>query len=341
MSIQYEKGKSEEVLFCEDYNPLTVMRTNTSSEFIKVTMKMLFSGYGIDTYEVVQIYDYVIFENKVEIFPGEEVQDFFMEVNSKNVVAINENNKDIATHLLYRSAIVTLLISEVDSKGEIFKEYSLENLRYLPGKKPLAYPYLTNAKVRTTYSESLIFLSALGIDLKSKNLGNISGNIVDTASVNEDYSVFNIAFRRSFFDTYIGDHKTIQNQYLTLEPIPNPRNHIDLIFMNQNLCPDWLSFSGEWEQYPELTHVLSNNTTGKVFKVKSGAKRILKLNTGWLFEEEVILIDELMNSKYCFIKLKDKWIRAIPISKKPLNEDSERNVNSQIVEFQIAKENER
>ncbi len=330
-----------EVFFCLDNNPLEVKQSNASSVIAKMYLQMHFEGYGDKPYNLQQTYEQVFFQETATFYPGEEVQDFFMEVNSFTQINTNEN-EGVVPNPLFNAASVNIVIKEFDSNDIEKKTYEFNNLYFLPGKKPVAFPYLTNSQIRTTYSDSLIMLPALGRDINTEKLKDITGVDVDVSAITNEYAVYGLTIKRSELDRIFGDRKVVDDSQIAFEPIPNPRDCIAAIFINQNHCPDWFTFSGEWEEYTELNQVLSKHTErGVDFKAKVSTKNTFKLNTGWLFEEELTLLAEMMRSKYCWIQLQGEWVRCIPVSKKALPYDSERNVNSQIIEFQKVEENER
>ncbi len=337
MSVNFT---TDEILFCLDNNPLEIEQSNENSVVARMYLQMHFEGYGTASYDLLQDYEQVFFEEKATFYPGEEVQDFFAEINRFSQIRINEN--EVVPELLFNAAFVNIVVKEFDSKDKVQKIYELNDFYFLPGKKPMAFPYLTNSKIRTTYSGSLITLSALGKDINVEKLSAITGSDIDISSVTDEFAVYSLTMKRSELDRIFGNQKIVNDSLIAFEPIPPPRDSIDAIFLNQNLCPEWFTFSGEWEEHPELNHILSKHTErGVDFKAKIETKNTLKLNTGWLFEEELGLLAEMMQSKYCWVKLQNEWVRCIPIGKKVLPYDSERNVNSQIVEFQKVEENER
>lgn len=77
-------------------------------------------------------------------------------------------------------------------------------------------------------------------------------------------------------------------------------------------------------------HLLSRER----YKERVEEKRTFKLNTGWIFAEEIAVLWELVRSEQCFLKIQGEWVKVIPISQKPLSYDSTRNLHSYVVEFQ-------
>lgn len=325
-----------DINFCLDRKHIIVRKQHTEAEFLKAHFKMAFQGYGKDYHSIEQIYEYVFFNNEVTLYPGEEVQDFFTEISALEQMQINERDI-VSPRNIFKACLTEITISEYDKNGVVYKTEKLNPIYFLPGKTPKAYPYLTNGTVRSTYSQSLICVSALREEFIGKNLGEVAGNMIDTTSVTIPKMVVTMAFRRHVADRAYGEQNVIKKGNFELLPIPNAQQVIDVLFQNQNFCPDWFSFSGEIEQHEDLTHTLSENIrNGQDFKAHVERKTTLKLNTGWLLEEEIELLTELIVSPICFAKIQNKWLRLIPISKKSLPYDNQASLRSFIVEFNVS-----
>lgn len=332
--VEFLSFPKKNVYFCLDGDELIVRQSTPKAKFVRITLGIEDKNEFSLSYMHIHDYEYVFFDKKLSLFIGEDVQDFLREMVDVVNVA---NTESVNLKYTSKAANVVIIINEYDEIGNTYKSHKLLNLKFLPGRRPKAYPFLTNAVLRSTLSSSLISVSALCLDFKAKSLGMLSGTNVDVSGL-DDYSVCNICFRRSFANKVYGDKNVIEKDGLSLEPRSPLYDEpgIDVIFQNQNYCPDWFTFSSEWEQESEFENVISNNTeNGKEFKVLTKEKKTLKLNSGWIFEEEISLLHELIKSRVCFIDIGKKWIKAIAVSKKPLKFDSERSLNSQIVEFKI------
>lgn len=338
MGITANTFSVKEVNFCLDGNFIEVTKENENVHFLTMKMTLFFKQLDGNYKDIVQLYEYVFFENKVTLYPGEDVEDFFSDMS---IDAFLNGGSNISPYLFFPNMSVAIEIIEYDSNKTIQKTHSLSYMSFLSGKKPKAFPYLTNGSVRRTYANSLISISAIKKDFREKKLSEISGVFVDNQNVTNPKDIISMAFTRQSADAFFNPLEIIKKENLALHPIPDTQSVINVIFQNQNKCPDWFSFSGEWEKHFELNHTLSKRTTtGIDYKALVSKNKTFKLNTGWIFEEEVELLEELVASPVCYVNINEEWIQVIPISKKPLYYDSLRNINSQIVEFKIV-ENER
>lgn len=324
-----------DIYFCKDRDLLEVYAKG-NGDYMTMELNIRFSGYG-QRKEVVQRYEYAFFHQRVKIDIGEEVQDFFEGIPNLHLLNLNET-RDITVHPLYKAAVVDVYLEERTLIGELKARYELKGLRYLPGKKPKCYPYLTQATLRSTYPESMVSLSALVKDIRSQQLVKIVSDRVRLTEVREDYEVGNFSFLRSVADIRYSPMSIITYKGLSLEPKPGSNDRPILgIFENQNQCPDWFSFAGEWEGLVEYQHQIGEHLLSRErYKARVEEKRTFKLNTGWIFAEEIAVLWELVRSEQCFLKIQGEWVKVIPISQKPLSYDSTRNLHSYVVEFQEA-----
>lgn len=334
LSVKKELEMEErDLYFCKDKDLLEV-RAKGDGDYMDMQLKIQFSGYGQQK-EVIQRYEYAFFNEKVKIDIGEEVQDFFEGIPNLRSLTLNDT-RDITVYPLYKAAVVDVVLVERSLNGEEKARYELKGLRYLPGKKPKCYPYLTQATLRSTYPESMVSLSALVKDIRSQQLVKIVSDRVILTEVREDYEVGNFSFLRSVADIRYSPTSIITYKGLSLEPKPGSNDRPILgIFENQNQCPDWFSFAGEWEGHVEYQHQIGEHLLSRErYKARVEEKRTFKLNTGWIFAEEIAVLWELVRSEQCFLKIQGEWVKVIPISQKPLSYDSTRNLHSYVVEFQ-------
>jgi hypothetical protein len=322
------------VYFCLDKELTRIRQTSSESEFVSVALTMEFNGYG-RTFNTVQTYDYVFFDGEASIDIGQEVQDLF-----KDIVPTLEidTQKLLAPKEVFKATKVSAVITETNFRGTIFKTHTLTDLYYLPGKKPKAYPYLTQSRLRSTYTDSLISVSALTQEVRSRSLGQIGSNLIDLSAIKDPIGVANFSFLRSTANATYGATAIISKETLSLEPKPEPNGTpISALFQNQNFCPDWFSFAGEYEALVSYEHTISDDVLkSEDYKAQVKTKHTYKLNTGWLFPEEIEVLWELVKSPVCYLRIKGEWLKVIPITQKPLSFDNTRNLHSFVVEFQLS-----
>ena len=234
--------------------------------------------------------------------------------------------------------------TETNLKG-IVVQSSVYTHYYYAGKKPKAFPLLTNALLRSTNEGSLLAIAFV----QSWGSLNLAGKFFKNAKIIEP--VQKIEHHQRGIGCYWSERKMLTSKYaeneivsfgnnLELEPKPEMQSTILAIFINQNHCPDWFTFDGIWEDECQTEFELKDNLLQRE-KMKVNVKQhiTLKLSTGFIFEQEIDLLRELVASEIVFLKINEQWKKTIPISQKTISYDKTKNVFSQIVEFRVLQDN--
>lgn len=330
--------------FCLDDNKITVIKSNKKSDRVSVRMTMSYKYYDRPSYEVTQVYEYVYFNGKVDVYPGEEIHDFFDSLSSKflkpELIEVSSDLKAIRVNSIFKCCSVDIELTETNDKGEIFNTAIFRDTRWIPGKRPAGFPYLTEGVERNTYSDSILSICAVSKDYKQNQLNRIIG-ATDDSDIKTEWDIVQMLFKRGEVLGSSAEQSVLSNSFLWLEPVLEPDGVINVIFENQNKVPDWFSFTDVYEIQPEFEfNITPNISRGIERKTDVTRKEIIKLNTGWFRYSEFKLINDLMSSSLCYINIEGKWIPAMPISKKPLAYNSVEKLAQQYVEFQIIR-NER
>lgn len=332
--------------FCLDNHFVTVSRSQSEVDRVKMKLTIDTEDFSGQSNTVIEIYDYAMFQGSVKIYPGEEIEDFIPRMSdfSSNDISTLSTSSDLISvpRNVVKITKVDILITEYDSSGISYIEYSFPGTLWVGGKKPKAYPYLTDATLRRTFSDSFVYAAALRDDFVDNDLGRILSPNTNNQYISSSEYIVGIGFLRRLADTTYNAAQIITHNGLKLEPLPNPDNVIHVVFENQNRVPDWFSFSGDWQKIPEISHTVTEDMKyGRNFKSNMERKDTIQLNTGWLLREELDFLSQLIAADICFAFLSGTWQRLIPISKKPLAYDSGRNLHSQKVEFKLVEIDER
>lgn len=304
--------------FALDGNKVTVNKINASASYIKVSLEMVYQGFG-EFHREQQDYVYPYFGNKIEFYPGEEVQDFFIKLSSLGDMPLAEYQ--------YHFAIVNILVMEYDSNDNKLSESRLDNIFFAPGKTPKCFPIFSDFPIRRSFSESKVRLNT---DARSNRFANFG-----IATFNPKMEVYAFNFDRGI----LSQEKEIATiESIQLIPFPNPKGKlIHLFFETHNLVLEWFSCPADHQRHFDFTHIV-NETNGE--KYAALETETLILNTGWILREEIELVNALIKSRICFIVIDDKVIKARPMSKKNEMFDTAQNLYSMDLEFNI-KQNER
>lgn len=311
--------------FALDKRKVVVNKTNPGAAYVKMDLSMFFKGFGKEHLEN-QTYTFPFFKGSAEIYPGDEIQDFFIKA------------KDMLSSLdpldLYNLALVTMTFHEMSATDEIISTFSLDNINFAPGKRPRCFPIFTDHPIRSTYDNSVI---KVNVD-----------QLTDKAELTAFYNIYNLPkppfvskpavhqltfLRSKFHDDF--KTKIIANNVLQLIPLPNVDNIIHIEWENQNLVFDWFSAVDKTKEIIDIENIIGESRDYQEEKFDNKYTRVLTVNTGWLLLEEIDLITDIMLSRLCFIHTKSKRFKAFPIGRKNELKDSENSKFSMDLEFKI------
>ena len=311
--------------FALDKNKVILNKTNTSSTYVKMVLEMFFQGFG-KTYQENQTYTFPFFQGSVEIYPGEEIQDFFIKAIDF-IRASNPQNQ-------YNLANVNLKFYEMTDADVIVSSFTLDNLKFAPGKKPKCFPFFTDHSVRSTYPKSLINISVDKLSEKIEIVDLYTQYQLSKPVFSNSLGIDNFQFERNKFLQNL-ENSIISNSKLQLIPLPSVDEVVHIEWENQNLVFDWFTAVRKTKETTEIEHITAESKLYKEEKFDSSYSKPFTVNTGWIMEEEIDLISDLLMSRLCIIHYSGKTVKAFPIGKKNELKDSENNKFSMDLEFKI------
>lgn len=321
--------KGEHYFFALDKRKVSITRTNPLASYVTMRLEMYYKGYG-EEYRENQEYSQHYFQNKIDFYPGEEVQDFFIKCKNLEPLELSQYQ--------YSLAVVNIIIKEFNEQDVELSESRLDNVFFAPGKKPKCFPIFTDFALRRTFSGSKIRLNT---DVLSEKitLNTLFEKYTQTKpSIPQKYEVYAFNFNRGNFQA--SEEKMLLTAgKLKFIPFPEPKAKklAHIFFENQNLVLDWFSCPLWHQRKFDFNHIIDENTGEKFAALET---ETLVMNTGWILREEIELINALIKSRICFIVMGNHIIKARPISKKNEIFDSQENLFSMDLEFNI-KQNER
>ncbi|WP_418124209.1 hypothetical protein ACNFU2_06385 [Chryseobacterium sp. PTM-20240506] len=317
--------KGSNYYFAKDPNKVILNKTVSSSTYVKMTLKMFFNGFG-EQYQEEEEYTFPYFKGSVEIFPGEEIQDFFIKA------------KDIRTSLdpvyQYSLSLVEMTFNEMNDLDEIQSTFVIDNLYFAPGKKPKCFPLFTDYPIRSTYSQSIIKINVDRLSEKEELNKLYSQYRLPKPLHTPKFNVDQFTFLRSSFKADL-QKKIIVSNDLQFIPLPEPEKVIHIEWENQNLVFDWFSASGDFKIPVDIESVVGESDEYLEEKFDSVTKKNLTVNTGWVLKEEIDLVTDLLKSRLCFIYAEGVRYKVYPVTNKNELKDSGKNTFSMDIEFKI------
>lgn len=311
--------------FALDKNKVILNKTNSSSTYVKMVLEMFFQGFGKEFLEN-QVYTFPFFKGSAEIYPGEEIQDFFIKAIDF-IRSANPQNQ-------YNLANVNMKFYEMNDTDSVVSSFFLDNLRFAPGKKPKCFPIFTDHSVRSTYTKSLINISVDKLSEKTEIVDLYNQYQLAKPVFSNSLGIDNFQFKREKFLSNL-ENSIISNSILQFIPLPSVDEIVHIEWENQNLVFDWFSGVAKTKETTEIEHVTGESKLYKEEKFDSSYSKPFTVNTGWILEEEIELISDLLMSRICIIHYKGKVLKAFPIGKKNELNDSENNKFSMDLEFKI------
>lgn len=320
--------KDKAYYFALDPNQVKITKTNPKASYVTMILEMYYRGYGKE-YRERQEYAQHYFGEEIIFYPGEEIQDFFIHAQEIKFQELMQYQFSMAS--------VNIIIKEFDAEDHELSEARLNNLFFVPGKKPKCFPFFTDFAKRRTFPESKIRINTDALTSKRAFDEIFSAYSLPKPTLSHQFEICSLDFERKLFNA--NHQETISAGEISFIPFPNPPGGrlIHLFFENQNLVLDWLTCTGDYHRKFDFTHI-TNETNGEKFGALE--TETLVLNTGWILREEIELINALIKSSFCFIIIKNKIIKARPMNKKNEIFNTAEQLYSTDLEFNI-KQNER
>lgn len=311
--------------FANDENKVIVNKTNSVASYVKMTMEMYFKGYERE-YQESQEYIFPFFQGSAEIYPGKEVQDFF--IKAKDIVSSTDPVYE------YDLAAVNMVFQEMSGMDTVLSTFSLDNILFAPGKRPKCYPFFTDYPVRSTYSGSIIKLSVDKLSEKP-DLNSLYGQYNFPKPVfSAKFEINQFTFLRNEFLPAL-ETKIVANSIFQFIPLPEEEELIHIEWENQNLVFDWFTAAAKVKKAADIENITGETNENKEEKFDSSLSKPITVNSGWILEEEIDLITDMLMSRLCFIYIKGERFKVFPIGKKNELADSDNNKFSMDLEFKI------
>lgn len=305
----------EEYNFCLDAKKIYFKQYHPNLKYkrVKINGTQYISN---EEHHIQQIYDLIYFNGETNIDIGEKVQQFI------------EPFKEILLDMALKKHImkpisIQINIADLNDKFEELHQKSLGTFYFYPGKKPKAYPLLTNHRIRKRVNLSKMLISYIeGVAVPNtwgifKSINNGAAYDISCLILTE----YNLNFPKVF---NFGTMKVIS--------FPAPQNAFHIQWLNQNLVPEWATFTGEFKIKTAYHHTISKSVfTNKKKKYDSEKEKSLSINTGFILKAEIPMIEEMMSSSIVYIEMDNRLLKCIPNGEKLDSEDS----TNQLVTFEL------
>ncbi len=287
--------------FCLDLPPITFVKIVNESVYVRITVTSTYVVLGKTTQKE-NVYFMPYSNNKAEFNFGEKVHNLFPKY--KGHYFDLPNNTEI-----YKRINVDILAEELNSDYQVKYTESLLGVKCLPGKKPLSFPLLSDFIYRKRNQKS-VFFNAL-----------LNKNTVYLRKIEDTNNIDSVSFGSTTVKYY---------------EFPNQYSKIHLHFENNNLVPDWFTLTGEFKITNDFNHIYAKN----IFKSQNEKYdltkvKTLSINTGFFMKNELDLINKIVESLLCYVKIGDVVYRCFATTQKIILQDSTDELLDRDLEFLI------
>jgi hypothetical protein len=309
----------EDYNFCLDNKIINFIKQEINAAYVRATLSIKFqTETQISTMEVPL---YVPYYNERASFDlGYKIHQYFLRLK-KSILQEQKKPNFLDNKIWFYPAEVTIFVEELDVDYNVIHTEGVGLIKFYPGKKPLAFPLLSNNLIKQrvegskyifTYIQGLLHPSKIGIG--SSNV--FEDGVITRLKIEDDENKI-IFPKKKIFQIAIDK----QLVYYTL-PNNGPQI-IHLQYENQNLCPESFSFSGHSKKIPEYNHVYDQNVLSSIREKYDVTKMTFwQINTGFIPEKCSQIIDEIVMSKLCFLEIDNKVYRGFVTTQKIVEKDT-------------------
>lgn len=286
--------------FCLDIPEVAINRKNENGKFVRITVTADYHVEGVTT-RLEKVYAQPYFLDKASFGLGEKLHRHFPR--------IKKHFFDTESANLLSKIEASVKVEELDADRNPVFERSVSGILLFPGKKPVGFPFFTNFMHRKINSKAVI-LSALADDSSVTLTKILEENLI--RPLVSDLAVIN------FYN------------------FPRVYNPVHLQWENQNLVPEWFTFTGDYTISADFNHVYARNIfNAQNEKFDLTKVKLLSIDSGLIMAQERPLIEEMIDSKLSFIKIRNKVYRCFNITKKATLESSKEELLSNDLEYLI------
>lgn len=287
--------------FSLDIPEIFFNRMNAAARLVRVTISARYNLAGVETIKE-NVYAQPYVNEKALFRISDKIHSQFPRYKS-DLFSI-ENDFE-----LMKNSIIDLKFEELDVNYTVLMTETISNLKFFPGKEPKGNPLLSNFLYRKKNKKSVFFNS------------KIEGESIIVEKVEITDNIDELAYGNNTVKYY---------------ELPRNYNSIDLQFENENLAPEWFTFTGEYKITAEFSHTYAKN----IFKAQnekfdSTKTKMLTLNTGFFIKQELYLLEKLVESKLVFMKINEKVYRCFSTTQKLILDDSTEELLDRDLEFLI------
>jgi len=257
---------------------------------------------------------------------------------------------DFSEGFQYKTPIVTFKVSEHYNNVQTIPE--ILDVKYIAGYQPKMFenniglldPNPHYCRVTPNGNINVSFLLSEGSHVLKilKNTREITSSTIVATGLNAIYTKNLIV---SDYDASPGDiFKIILEGTSIFKEVgvyPETILSHQLLYVNSFKLLGSLELLGDFyfpDEYDQIKHLYKRGLIEVLEIIETTSVNTIKINTGSILKSQVVLIDEILNSKKAFIfNIEGEFLELVPISKKRTGLDSSKEIYSYDLDFRINK----
>lgn len=285
--------------FCLDIQPVKFSKIKELANSVKITMKATYVVMGVTTI-VNQIFSIPYINDKASFDLGKKLHNYFPRYRNHLF--------EISNTIEFMKAIdCELILEEIDVNNSSLMSETVSGIKLYPGSIPAMYPVFTNYGFRKKNKGTVAFISH-----------RTSNSVLLEKIVNP------------------ADTLNYGGSNINIYPLPDSFRPVHMHWENQNLVPDWFTFTGDYSINLDFTHIASKNVLKSLMQKFDTTKiKKLNINTGFMIKNEVEMLEEMIMNRLVFFKIGSKIYEAYNVTPKLIFESSSETIIERDLEFII------
>ena len=287
--------------FCLDIPPVLFTKINELARYVRITMSAKYTVMGVETdFNHSFIVPYI--DSRAWFELGKKLHTYFPRFRNHLF--------EIAAPTEFLKAInCDLVLEELNIEYESLLSENLNGLKFFPGSEPHLFPILSNYGFRKKNKGTILFVT------------HCEGDLFLTEKIT---------------DTNLIDAVTHETKTVKLYKYPQVYTPIHMQWENQNLVPEWFTFTGEYSINSDFSHITSKNVINSLMeKFDTSKMKKLSINTGFILKEELGLVEEMIDSKIAFVNIKGQFYHCFNVTPKMIVASSSDTIIERDLEFII------
>lgn len=329
----------------KDFLQLSAYQRNENN-YLKIELK----GKVIDALnrriEIENAINLYFFDNKAKFNLGNYIHDYY-NLFTNQINYFNFHSSETQLKKMYDFARFEVKVTELNYEtNDVVYWYNLPAQFYMMGHRPRTLNdnntgLLSNleGKICRATSKGKVLVHFLVKERSSQLKIFVNSELVEEISANQDdkLGIYSLYYDLSKLDLEAGNivHINMANQSAVYQIIPETMFSNHILYIDYWGLPQIFEMCGAYNFESKITYHTHRNNENHLENLDSEKNIRFKWNTGYYFIDDIVRINEILNSKKCWMLREGNMIEIIPVSEKFSMIDSANYLYSEDLEFEI------